>query len=138
MSKIENCIGSGVKITQIEFNIGLNGHMYTENGVATLIKQAGFKMYDDVYFVTKGQYLGEDEPTFVGLSSIIASKEEIIQKVEDLCDILQQDCIAILIDNYEGKLIYNKRHSSHVPKLDFDMDFFIHSYNKKNFNKNYK
>ena len=58
MSKIENCIGSGVKITQVEFNIGLNGHMYTENGVATLIRQAGFKMYDDVYFVTKGQYLG--------------------------------------------------------------------------------
>ena len=138
MSKIENCIGSGVKITQVEFNVGLNGHMYTENGVATLIRQAGFKMYDDVYFVTKGQYLGEDEPTFVGLSSIIASKEEIIKKVEDLCDILQQDCIAILIDNHEGKLIYNKRHSKHVPKLDFDIDFFIHSYNKKNFNKNYK
>jgi len=130
MSKIENCIGSGVKITQVEFNIGLNGHMYTENGVAVLIRQAGFKMYDDVYFVTKGQYLGEDEPTFVGLSSI--------EKVEDLCDILKQDCIAILIDNYEGKLIYNKRHSKHVPKLDFDEDFFIHSYNKKNFNKNYK
>tara|TARA_R100000742_G_C4264478_1_gene82396 strand:- start:179 stop:595 length:417 start_codon:yes stop_codon:yes gene_type:complete len=138
MNNIENCIGSGVKITQVEFNVGLDGHMYTENGVATLIKQAGFKMYDDVYFATIGQYLGEDEPTFVGLSSIIASKEEIIKKVEDLCDILQQDCIAILIDNYEGKLIYNKRHLKQVPKQEFDIDFFIHSYNKKNFNKNYK
>lgn len=138
MNNIENCIGSGVKITQVEFNIGLDGHMYTENGVANLIKQAGFKMYDDVYFSTIGQYLGEDEPTFVGLSSIIASKEEIIKKVEDLCDILQQDCIAILIDNYEGKLIYNKKHLKQVPKQEFDIDFFIHSYNKKNFNKNYK
>ena len=138
MSKIENCIGSGVKITQVEFNIGLNGHMYTENGVATLLRQAGFKIYDDAYFVDNGKYLGNDEPTFVGLTSIIASIKEIKDKVKDLCDILQQDCIAILIDNYEGKLIYNKRHSSHVPKLDFDMDFFIHSYNKKNFNKNYK
>ena len=138
MSKIENCIGSGVKITQVEFNIGLNGHMYTENGVATLLRQAGFKIYDDAYFVDNGKYLGNDEPTFVGLTSIIASIKEIKDKVKDLCDILQQDCIAILIDNYEGKLIYNKRHSSHIPKLDFDIDFFIHSYNKKNFNKNYK
>ena len=70
MSKIENCIGSGVKITQVEFNIGLNGHMYTENGVAILLRQAGFKLYDDAYFVDKGKYLGNDEPTFVGLTSI--------------------------------------------------------------------
>ena len=51
MNNIENCIGSGVKITQVEFNIGLNGHMYTENGVAVLLRQAGFKLYDDAYFV---------------------------------------------------------------------------------------
>ena len=37
MNNIENCIGSGVKITQVEFNIGLDGHMYTENGVAAAV-----------------------------------------------------------------------------------------------------
>jgi len=138
MNNIENCIGSGVKITQVEFNIGLDGHMYTENGVATLLRQAGFKLYDDAYFVDKGEYLGNKEPVFVGLTSIIASVKEIKDKVKDLCDILQQDCIAILIDNYQGKLIYNKRHLKQVPKLKFDSDLFIDAYNKDNFNKNFK
>ena len=64
--------------------------------------------------------------------------KEIKDKVKDLCDILQQDCIAILIDNYQGKLIYNKRHLKQVPKLKFDSDLFIDAYNKDNFNKNFK
>ena len=71
------------------------------------------------------------------MASIIASIKEIKEKVKDLCDILQQDCIAILIDNYQGKLIYNKRHLKQVPKLKFDSDLFIDAYNK-DFSKNYK
>ena len=71
------------------------------------------------------------------MASIIASIKEIKEKVKDLCDILQQDCIAILIDNYQGKLIYNKRHLKQVPKLKFGSDLFIDAYNK-DFSKNYK
>ena len=55
--------------------------MYTENGIATLLRQAGFKLYDDAYFVDKGEYLGNEEPVFVGLTSIIASVKEIKHKI---------------------------------------------------------
>ena len=89
------------------------------------------------YFVDKGIYLGHEEPVLVALSSIIASQREINDKVENLCNTLKQDCIAILVDNYEGKLIYNSRHHELVPKLKFDKDLFIDAYNK-DFNKNYK
>ena len=137
MNNIENCIGSGVKITQVEFNIGLDGHDFNEHGVVELLRLAGFKVYDDSYFVDKGIYLGHEEPVLVALSSIIASQREINDKVENLCNTLKQDCIAILVDNYEGKLIYNSRHHELVLKLKFDKDLFIDAYNK-DFNKNYK
>ena len=65
------------RITQVELNIGMNGHMYTEPEILEILKQENFTIHEPCHFTTLGKYIDEDEPTMVILTGIIASMSEI-------------------------------------------------------------
>ena len=118
------------RITQVELNIGMNGHMYTEPEILEILKQENFTIHEPCHFTTLGKYIDEDEPTMVILTGIIASMSEIKDRLTRICDTLKQDCIAVLYDNYEGELIYNTRFPKGIKRLEFDPKYFIDAYDK--------
>ena len=126
----------GIKINQIEFNIGLNNNPYNEEDIKMILKREGFNIFDTTYsFIAKGEYLGEEEPTFVTTISSTKSVEEIAIHVEGLCKIFGQAAIAILLNNSEGRMIYHPHYTA--KKFEFDRKYFIDGYGK-NYNKNFK
>ena len=53
------------RITQVELNIGMNGHMYTEPEILEILKQENFTIHEPCHFTTLGKYIDEDEPTML-------------------------------------------------------------------------
>ena len=127
----------GIKIRQVEFNIGLNGNPYKdEYELKEILNRSGFTNFETTpTFISKGEWDGNDEPTFVINTSTTMSDEEIDAEVEGLCKILHQAAIAILVDNNSGSLIYHPHYDK--LRLTFNREYFIDAY-EKNFNKNYK
>ena len=57
-------IMKGIKINQIEFNIGLVNNPYTEEEIKLIIKREGFNIFDTTYsFIANGEYLGHTDQT---------------------------------------------------------------------------
>ena len=126
----------GVKINQIEFNIGLNNNPYNEEDIKLILKREGFNIFDTTYsFVKNSEWAGDVEPTFVTTISSTKSVEDIITHVEGLAKLMGQVAIAILINNDKGYLVYHPHYTK--KKLDFDRNYFIDGYGKS-YNKNFK
>ena len=129
-------IMNGIKIQQIEFNIGLVNNPYNEEEIKLIIKREGFNIFDTTYsFIANGEYLGDAEPTFVTTVSSTKSEEDIVQHVEGLCKLMGQQCIAILLNNSKGHLVYHPHYTA--KKFKFDKQYFIDGYGKT-FSKNFK
>ena len=122
----------GIKITQLEFNIGLNNNPYKdEYEIRQILKREGFPIFDTTQsFIANGEYLGEKEPTFVITTSSTESYDKQRQKIEGLCKLFGQACIAVLFNNSKGELIYHPHYTAQ--KFEFDKKYFIDGYNKNN------
>lgn len=127
----------GVKIKQVEFNIGLNNNPYKdEYEIKQILNRSGFTNFETTpSFIAKGEWKGDDEPTFVINTSFVGTDEELDAEVEGLCKVFSQAAIAILVDNNSGALVYHPHYDK--LKLTFNKEYFIDAY-EKNFNKNYK
>ena len=127
---------SGVKINQIELNIGLENNPWPD---LTSIKYFCEMMFDRVHSVNKyvGEWEGKNEDTAVilVLASTTLEKAEILENIRKLCVIFKQDAIATLLDNSQGYLIYHPLFEEE--KLEFNRKYFIDTYNKE-YNKNFK
>lgn len=99
-------------------NIGLNNNPLNLDQVAKLLNQ--FKLFGlEDYQEKSGDYLGAEEPTFVGELDSITSNH-----VEALCEIMTQDCIAIYNHDTEvGDLVYNPLYEGE--KYEFDPKYFL-------------
>ena len=120
----------GVKIRQCEFNIGLHNNPYQdEYEIRDILNKSGFTLFDTTpSFISKGEWNGTDEPTFVINTSTTMSDEQIDHNVEGLCKIFRQAAIAILVDNKAGSLVYHPHYDK--LRLTFDRNYFIESYNR--------
>jgi len=100
-------------------NIGLNNNPLNLEQVAKLLNQ--FKIFGlEDYQEKSGDYLGAEEPTFVGVMESITSNH-----VEALCEIMTQDCIAVYNHDTEvGQLVYNPLYEG--DKYEFDPKYFLH------------
>ncbi len=126
----------GIKINQVEMNIGLNNNPFNSNeDFIDLTRAVGFSTFQSGLQRVVGEYAGQDEPTVVVLTSSSKPKDVIIKGIEQLCVIMKQECIAIKINNNEGVLVYHPRFKG--DKLEFSNQYFIGAYNKY-YNKNYK
>ena len=129
-------IMKGIKIQQVEINIGLVNNPYSEDDIKLILKREGFNVFPTTYsFIKNGEYLGEPEPTFVITTSMTKSEEDIVRHVEGLCKLMGQQCIAILLNNSKGHLVYHPHYTA--KKFEFDKEYFIDGYGKE-FNKNFK
>ena len=63
------------------------------------------------------------------------SEEDIVRHVEGLCKLMGQQCIAILLNNSTGHLVYHPHYTA--KKFEFNRDFFIDAYGKS-YSKNHK
>jgi hypothetical protein len=102
----------------ITINIGLNNNPLNLEQVAKLLNQ--FKLFGlNDYAEKLGEYVGADEPTFVGELDFITANH-----VEALCEIMTQDCIAIYNHDTEvGELVYNPLYEG--DKYTFDPKYFL-------------
>lgn len=126
----------GIKITQVEFNIGLNNNPYEEYEIRQILNRSGFRVFDTTpSFIARGEYLGDSEPTFVISVGTTLDEDAIHAEVSGLCKLMSQACIAILINNNKGSLVYHPHYDK--KRLEFNREFFIDAYNKQ-FNKNHK
>ena len=127
----------GVKIKQVEFNIGMNGNPYKEEyEIKEILKRSGFTVFDTTPgFFGVGEWNGADEPTYVIAASTTMSDDAIHAEVEGLAKIFHQSAIAIYVDNKSGALIYHPHYDK--LRLTFNKEYFIDAY-EKNYNKNYK
>ena len=127
----------GIKVNQVEMNIGLKNNPYQdEYEIKQLLKRSGFNVFDTTYsFIAKGEYLGDEEPTFVITVSSTQDENAIHAEVTGLCKLMSQACIAILLNNDKGSLVYHPHYTK--KRFEFDKQYFIDGYNK-NYNKNHK
>ena len=126
----------GIKITQVEFNIGLNNNPYEEYEIRQILNRSGFRVFDTTpSFIARGEYLGDSEPTFVISVGTTLDEDAIHAEVSGLCKLMSQACIAILLNNDKGSLIYHPHYTK--KKFKFDKQFFIDGYNKQ-YNKYHK
>lgn len=127
----------GVKITQVELNIGLNNNPYKdEYEIREILKREGFTLFNTTpSFIAGGEWKGFDEPTFVIAVSSTLSEDAIHARVEGLTKLFSQQAIAVLLNNNKGKLVYHPHYNK--KKLTFDKEYFIDAYNK-NYGKNFK
>jgi hypothetical protein len=99
-------------------NIGLNNNALNLEQIAKLLNQFMLFGLTD-YAEQVGQYVGAEEPTFVGELEWVLSDH-----VEALCEIMTQDCIAIYNHDTEvGELVYNPLYEG--DKYDFDIKYFL-------------
>ena len=76
------------------------------------------------YKTSTGSYGSFVEPTFVArLSTDYARLSKIIEKIENLCSVLTQECIAIHADQFD-LLVYNISFTG--TRFKFDSDYFIY------------
>jgi hypothetical protein len=99
-------------------NIGLNNNPLTLEEIAKLLNQ--FKLFGLTDYAEKlGEYVGAEEPTFVGELEVMTTNF-----AEALCEIMTQDCIAIYNHDWEvGELVYNPLYEGE--KYEFDPKYFL-------------
>ena len=126
----------GIKVRQVEFNIGTTNLCYSEEDIKMILNRSGFNNFDTtpVYY-EKGEWMGDEEPTLLINTSTTMDDDAIHAEVEGLCRVFRQTAIAILVDNNSGALIYHPHYDK--LKLTFDRKYFLDTYNK-NYNKNFK
>jgi hypothetical protein len=102
----------------ITINIGLNNNPLTLEEIAKLLNQ--FKLFGLTDYAEKlGEYVGAEEPTFVGELEVMTTNF-----AEALCEIMTQDCIAIYNHDWEvGELVYNPLYEGE--KYEFDPKYFL-------------
>ena len=126
----------GVKINQVEFNIGLKNNPLNEDEIRTVLNGLGFPVFETTpHQVFNGQYLGEVEPTFVITVGTTMDENAIHAAVESLAAYTTQACIAVLINNSKGSLIYHPNYTK--KRFEFNHNYFIDGYSKK-YGKNFK
>ena len=119
----------GIKINQVEFNIGTKGLAYSEDDVKLVLKRSGFNNFETTpVLYAKGEWMGDEEPTLVINTSTTMDKNAIHAEVEGLCRVFSQTAIAILINNNDGRLIYHPHYTK--KKLEFNKEYFIESYER--------
>ena len=126
----------GVKINQVEFNIGLKNNPLEPEEIKTVMKGLGFNIFGTTpHYIFNGQYLGDVEPTFVITSSTTMDENAIHAAVASLAEYTTQACIAILLNNSKGELIYHPNYTA--KRQEFNHNYFIDGYNKT-YGKNFK
>ena len=126
----------GVKVNQVEFNIGMLNNPHTEHEIRGILNWSGFTVFETTpSFIANGEYLGDSEPTFVISVGTTMDENAIHAEVEGICKLLRQTCIAILINNSKGSVVYHPHYTK--KRIKFDKQYFIDGYNK-NYNKNHK
>ena len=126
----------GVKITQVEFNIGLKNNPLNEEEIRTVIHGLGFPVFETTpHYLFNGQYLGDVEPTFVITVGTTMDENAIHAAVGSLAEYTSQACIAVLLNNSKGELIYHPNYTA--KRQEFNHNYFIDGYSKT-YGKNFK
>lgn len=114
----------GVKVNQVEFNIGMEKNPYLEDDVRAILQKEGFSIFKTTKsYIKVGEYLGENIPTFVTNVSTTKSEEDIIKAVETICLNTAQVCIGIKINAKAGHLVYHPYYTQ--SKMEFNNEYFI-------------
>ena len=103
---------------EVFLNIGLNNNPYSIERIKQIFK--------DDFNCTKSKevnstYKNNIEPTLILKFNTYKSSEYLIEYVLNLCDLFEQESIAIKIDN-NGLMIYNN--SFQGKKMKFDNKYF--------------
>jgi hypothetical protein len=100
---------------KVELNIGLNNNPYDYDAVVSMITGSDAKFSIE-------QYQGNEEPTAVMRFYTSMTKHDVEMYVRMLADMMTQECIAILMDDTDGMLVYNPSYEGE--KYEFSIDFF--------------
>jgi hypothetical protein len=101
----------------LQVNIGLNNNPYTSEDV--IDRMASDKNYRLMaYQIVDMEYLGNIEPTFVGLFEYkYARQSKILTDFEDLASEMTQDSIAISTDKMDA-MAFSPRYTGEPYKFD--------------------
>ena len=107
-------------IMRATLNIGLNNNPFTQDQILE-------KLSDDYTIINSrfavGSYEGDIEPTLVvAIDSPYAHASGFIKKIEQLADVLTQNCIAVSTDQFD-LLCYAQGYKGE--KFKFDSQYFI-------------
>ena len=100
---------------KVELNIGLNNNPYDFETASAMITGA-----DSLFSME--QYNGNPEPTAVIRFYTSMTRHDIEMYVSMLCDMMTQECIAVLMDDSDGMMVFNPSYQGE--RYEFSMDYF--------------
>ena len=100
---------------KVELNIGLNNNPYDFETVSAMITGA-----DSLFSME--QYNGNPEPTAVIRFYTSMTIKDVEMYVQMLCDMMTQECIAVLMDDNDGMMVFNPSYQGE--RYEFSMDYF--------------
>lgn len=105
----------------ITVNIGLNNNTMTYEDVKYYFeKKSPYKLINHKLYT--GEYNNLPEPTFVGnLTTPYARYSKIINDFENICSVMNQECIAISCKGMDT-MVFNPNYSGE--KFKFNKNFF--------------